>query len=97
MAFRFDFEEAAAHDLRRFTRRNHPLLMDIVTEHTPAILREPHRVGEKKKGDLDHVRAYNFKADNVVYRLVYTIEDDVVVIVAIGTHDHAYAHASHRR
>lgn len=97
MAFRFEFDEAAARDLRTLTRRDQPLLLSIVTEHIPAILRDPHRAGEKKKGELAHVRAYNLKVNNVAYRLVYTITGDVILFVAIGVHDEAYARAARRR
>lgn len=97
MAFRFEFDEAAARDLRQLTKRNQPLLIALVTAHIPALLRDPHGAGEKKQGDLAHVRAYNSKVNNVAYRLVYTIEGDVVVFVAIGTHDAAYARAARRR
>jgi mRNA-degrading endonuclease RelE of RelBE toxin-antitoxin system len=97
MAFRFEFDEAAARDLRKLTRRDQPLLLSIVTGHIPAILRDPHGAGEKKKGDLAHVRAYNLKVNNVAYRLIYTIDDDVVLFVAIGVRDEAYARAAWRR
>lgn len=97
MAFRFEFEEAAARDLRQLTKRNHPLLLAIVTEYIPAILRDPYGAGEKKKGDLAHIRAYNMKLNNVVYRLAYMIEDDVIIIVAIGEHDTTYTRAARRR
>ncbi|MDP9371485.1 MAG: type II toxin-antitoxin system RelE/ParE family toxin [Chloroflexota bacterium] len=97
MAYRYEFGAAAARDLEKLTRRNHALLMALVTAHIPAILANPLTVGEKKKGDLAHVRAYPFRADNVAYRLAYQVQDDVVTFVAIGTHDEAYAKAARRR
>ena len=60
-------------------------------------MQDPHGAGEKKRGDVAHVRAYNLKVDNVAYRLVYTIDGDVVLFVAIGVHNDAYARASRRR
>jgi mRNA-degrading endonuclease RelE of RelBE toxin-antitoxin system len=33
----------------------------------------------------------------VAYRMVYTVDDDVVTFVAIGPHDEAYARAGRRR
>ena len=96
MAFRYEFDEAAARDLRALTRRNQPLLLSIATVHIPAILRDPHGAGEKKRGDLAHIRAYNLKVDNVAYRLAYAIEGDVVVFIAIGKHDDAYRDAARR-
>lgn len=97
MAFRFEFDEAAARDLRKLTRRDQPHLLGIVTEHFPAILRDPHGAGEKKKGDLAHVRAYNPKVNNVALDGVNQAVGDVVLFIAIGVHDDAYARAARRR
>ncbi len=96
MAHRYEFSSACRRDLRQLTRRNQPLLLAIVVEHTPAILRDPQGAGEKKQGDLGHVRAYALRMDSVAYRLVYSIEDDVVIFVAVGPHDAAYAAAARR-
>lgn len=96
MAFRYEFLEAAARDLHQLTRHNHPLLLAIVTSHIPAILKNPYEAGEKKKGDLAQVRAYGFRLNNVSYRLVYQIEGDTVIVVAIGPHDVAYQRAGRR-
>lgn len=96
MAFRYEFLEAAALDLHKLTRHNQSLLLEIVAQHIPSVLRDPLAAGEPKKGDLAHVRAYGFSHRGVVYRLVYTIEGDVVVIVAIGPHDAAYERARRR-
>ena len=96
MAFRYEFLEAAAKDLFKLTRHNQPLLHGIVTMHIPAILRDPYGAGESKKGDLAHVRAYDLSIKGVAYRLIYMVEHDVVVIIAIGPHDQAYARAARR-
>ena len=96
MAYRYEFLEAAAKDLFKLTQRDHALLHAIATEHIPAILKDPYSAGEAKKGKLAHARAYNLKVKNVAYRLVYTIEQDVVRFIAIGPHDEAYARAERR-
>lgn len=96
MAFRYEFIEAAAKDLFKLTRRNHALLHAIATEHIPRVLADPYGVGEQKRGKLADVRAYNIKADNVAYRLVYRVQADVVLFIAIGPHDEAYARAERR-
>lgn len=96
MAYRYEFLDAAAKDLFKLTRHNQPLLHAITTVHIPEILQAPLKAGEPKKGDLAHVRAYNLRAKGVAYRLVYMLEDDVVVFIAIGPHDEAYAHAKRR-
>jgi mRNA interferase RelE/StbE len=96
MAYRYEFLQAAAKDLLKLTRHDAPLLVAIVTEHLPAILRDPLKAGEPKRGDLAGVSAYNLTHRGVAYRLVYAIEEDVVVVVAIGPHDAAYARAKRR-
>ena len=97
MAHRYEFGAAAARDLERLCRHNVPLLIAIVTEHIPAILADPFAAGEKKQGNLAHVRAYGFKVRNVAYRLAYQVEGELVTFVAVGTHDEAYARAGRRR
>jgi len=96
VAFRYEFLEAAAKDLFKLTGHNQPLLHAIATVHIPAILRDPFAASEAKKGDLAHVRAYNLRVKGVAYRLVYSIEGETVVFLAIGPHDEAYARARRR-
>lgn len=96
MAFRYEFAQAAARDLFKLTRHNHPLLHEIATVHIPRILEDPYTAGEQKKGDLAHVRAYNLSVRKVAYRLIYAVEADVVTFFAVGPHDAAYARASRR-
>lgn len=59
MAYRSEFDVAAAKDLYKLTRRNQPLLHAIATEHIPAILRDPVAAGEQKRGRLSDHRTYN--------------------------------------
>ncbi|MGH2350156.1 MAG: type II toxin-antitoxin system RelE family toxin [Chloroflexota bacterium] len=96
MAYRYEFIEAAAKDLFKLTRHNQPLLHAIATTHIPAILRDPYASGEPKKGNLAHVRAYDLTVRGTAYRLIYQIEGEVVVFIAIGPHDQAYARAARR-
>lgn len=96
MAYRYEFIEAAAKDLFKLTRHNQPLLHVIATIHIPAILRDPYGAGDPKKGDLAHIRAYDLPVRGAAYRLLYAIEDDVVVVIAIGPHDAAYERARRR-
>ncbi|MGI8550243.1 MAG: type II toxin-antitoxin system RelE family toxin [Dehalococcoidia bacterium] len=96
MAYRYEFIPSAAKDLLKLTRRNQPLLHALVTVHIPAILRDPYAAGEPKKGSLAGVRAFDLRQGNVAYRLVYKVETDLVIFIAIGPHDAAYARASRR-
>jgi mRNA-degrading endonuclease RelE of RelBE toxin-antitoxin system len=96
MSYRYEFLEAAARDLLKLTRHNQKLLVEIATKHIPAVLRDPYAAGEAKEGNLARLRAYEFNFKGVAYRLIYTIEDDVILIIAIGPHDVAYARARRR-
>ena len=96
MAYRYEFLEAAARDLYKLTRHDQPLLHAIATQHVPAILKDPMAAGEPKKGDLAHVRAYDLNVRGVAYRLIYQVEGEVVVIIAIGPHDVACQRARRR-
>ncbi len=95
MAYRYDFTQACAKDLVKLSR-NRDLLVGIVTQHIPTILENPHEAGEKKKGDLADVRARDIKIKGGAYRLIYKIEGDVILFVALGPHDAAYARAGRR-
>ena len=97
MAFRYEIIPSCAKDLLKLTRRNHPLLLALVTTHIPTILQDPYKAGDPKKGDLAGLRAYDLKAQNVAYRLVYRVEGDIVSFVAIGPHDTAYERAGRRK
>lgn len=95
MGHSYEFTPACAKDLYKL-RKNYDLLHSITVEHVPAILKDPYEAGEKKKGNLADVRARNIKVRNVAYRLIYRIEDDVILFVALGPHDAAYTRASRR-
>ena len=97
MAYRYVFGPGATRDLDDLTRHNGAVLAALLASHIPAILADPAGAGEKKKGDLAHVRGYGFTVRGVVYRLTYTVEGDVVTVLSVGTHDAAYARAARRR
>lgn len=62
--------ESAGKDLLKPARRNHPLLLALVTSHIPAILRDPRAAGDPKKGDRAGLRAYDLKLANGAYPVV---------------------------
>ena len=96
MAHRYEFEQPAAKDLFKLTRHNPRLINEIVTEHIPAILRDPYNAGEQKRGELKGVWGYNLQSGGTAYRMLYTIQGDLVVFLAIGPHDEAYARGKRR-
>lgn len=98
MAYDIQFKASAVTDLHKLIRHNAALAVAIITEHIPAIARDPKAAGEKKRGELAHVRGYGFAFHGVAYRIVYTVDDDPprVTFVAFGVHDVAYRRARGR-
>ncbi len=93
----YAFTPSAAKDLYAF-RRNPRLLILLTTKVIPAMLPDPRRAGNPKRGDLAGVYALAFSDSGTAYRLVYTVDDDrqLVEFIAFGPHDAAYANASRR-
>jgi mRNA-degrading endonuclease RelE of RelBE toxin-antitoxin system len=98
VAYDVQFTASAADDLGKLIKHNAPLAVQIITQHVPAIARDPKAVGEKKQGDLAGVRGYGFSFHGVAYRVVYEVGDDPprVTFVAFGVHDTAYRRARNR-
>jgi mRNA-degrading endonuclease RelE of RelBE toxin-antitoxin system len=97
MKYRLSFHPAAAKDLYKLTKRNKQLGQVAADQHFPAILKDPFKAGKKKEGDLSHViRGYGFTFQGITYRIVYTVEGEIVRIIAIGTHDIAYRRSKER-
>jgi mRNA-degrading endonuclease RelE of RelBE toxin-antitoxin system len=92
LAYDLFFLTSSQGDLAKLIRHNPALAVALIVEHLPAIVRDPNSAGEKKKGDLSHVRAYGFSFRGVVYRVVFAVDDSQhsVTIIAIGLHDDAY-------
>ncbi len=98
MAYDLDFISSAVDDLGKLIKHNPSLAVQLIVEHIPLIVRDPKGIGERKKGDLSHVRAYGFTFRGVAYRIVYEVDDtrQNVCIIAIGVHDTAYRRAKDR-
>ncbi|MBI2864136.1 MAG: type II toxin-antitoxin system RelE/ParE family toxin [Chloroflexi bacterium] len=98
MACDLEFLTSAVDDLGKLIKHNPTLAVRLIAEHIPLIAKDPIGVGERKKGDLSHVRAYGFSFRGVPYRIVFEVDDarQSVCIVAIGVHDTAYRRAKDR-
>ena len=98
MAYDLAFRESAVDDLGKLVKHNPALAVQLIVEHFPAIARDPKGSGEKKQGELSHVRAYPFSFRGVAYRVVYEVDEprQRVAIVAVGLHDVAYRRARGR-
>lgn len=79
---------------RRFARTYKKLNKNVAAEVDAAVAMialDPD-VGDKKKGDLAHLRVLKFRCMGELYLLGYTREDDVrlVYLEAVGPHENFY-------
>lgn len=84
---------------RRFGRQYKKLHDNIVAEVDDAIAKvaENPLLGEQKKGDLATLKVYKFRAQNQLYLLGYTLDDEVrlVYLEAVGPHENFYRDLKH--
>lgn len=84
---------------RRFGRQYKKLHDNIAAEVDEAIAQvaENPLLGEQKKGDLATLKVYKFRAQNQLYLLGYTLDDEVrlVYLEAVGPHENFYRDLKH--
>lgn len=84
---------------RRFGRQYKKLHDNIAAEVDAAIAQvaENPLLGEQKKGDLAALKVYKFRAQNQLYLLGYTLDDEVrlVYLEAVGPHENFYRDLKH--
>ena len=68
-----------------FTKKLKNKFLDVIYDEISA---DPYK-GAKKKGDLSGLCTLGFRYAKTEYRVAYTIENDVIVILA-GTHERFY-------
>lgn len=97
MTFRYALAPAAAQDVKKLLRKHeHRVVLDLIAAALPAVLLDPRGVGDSKAGPLRGCYGYVLSASGAGYRLVYTIEGDAVIVLAVGPHDEAYEDATAR-
>lgn len=96
MEYRLKFHPAAAKDLFKLTKKDKNLGKIIIDEHLSLIMKSPIDAGSRKRGDLSHIRGYNFRYKSINYRILYQVESDAIRIIALGIHDVAYRKAKKR-
>lgn len=84
---------------RRFGRQYKKLHDNVAAEVDEAIVKvaENPMIGEQKKGDLATLKVYKFRAQNQLYLLGYTLDDEVrlVYLEAVGPHENFYRDLKH--
>jgi mRNA-degrading endonuclease RelE of RelBE toxin-antitoxin system len=92
MDFKLEFTTAARRDFKKLP----PNVRNAIEQtHCPKIKSDPFGQGEPLRGDLVGVYSYHF-GRKPEYRILYFVEGDSVVIIAIGPHNAAYRKAKRR-
>jgi mRNA-degrading endonuclease RelE of RelBE toxin-antitoxin system len=84
---------AAERDLKRLPRS---VRRDIVLEHLPEIAKDPFSKSKPLVGTLKGERSYSF-GRKPEYRIIFYIEDQLIVVTIIGTREGIYRRAKRRR
>ena len=75
-----------------FGRQKKKLHKNQITYLDQAIknILENQKIGERKKGDLSTIRVYKFKISVHEYLLAYTIANENIILLAVGSHENFY-------
>jgi len=92
MDFELKLSPAAWRDLKKLTAK---IREEVLFIHLPKIQKEPFKVGKPLHGALKGERSYHF-GHNPEYRIIYFIEDKVVIATIIGTRENIYKQARRR-
>lgn len=75
------FKKAA----KKLMRNQISLLEDAIDE----IIKKP-KIGEMKNGDLTGVRVYKFDIHNQEILLAYSVENEELILLSLGSHENFY-------
>lgn len=70
-------------------KKLHPNQVPAVNDAINEIINNP-TIGELKKGDLAGIQVYKFYIQNQLYLLSYTVEDEDLILLALGVHQNFY-------
>ena len=90
--YRLLLAPAARRDLKKLP---HHIQKQIVFEHLPEIECDPLGVGKPLFGALKGELSYHF-GRKPEYRIIYFIENDLVVVTIIGSRENIYKRAKRR-
>jgi mRNA interferase RelE/StbE len=82
LAYKVEFATSAARELQKLKKSIQPRLIKSIGERIDALSEDPRPPGvEKVEG---HEALWRVRADRD-YRIVYTVEDDVLLVVVVKT------------
>ena len=62
---------------------------EVLDKEVKAILEDP-EIGELKKGNLAGIRVHKFKINKQIILLSYSVSEEVVLLITIGSHENFY-------
>ena len=90
--YRLLLAPAARRDLKKLP---HHIQNQVVFEHLPEIQRDPFGAGKPLFGALKGELSYHF-GRKPEYRIIYFIENDLIVVTIIGSRENIYKRARRR-
>jgi len=90
--YRLELPSAARRDLKRLPRS---VQWEIAYKYLPQIQSNPHGVGDYLVGALKGERSYHF-GRKPEYRILYFVEDDLIIVTIVGTREGIYKRARRR-
>lgn len=96
-----DEREIEVYEARTFSKalaRLTDAQRDLVDDEIDKIIDDP-EIGERKKGDLSHIRVHTFKMDAQEVLLGYSWQEEklVIYLLYLGPHKNFYRDAKKRR
>jgi len=91
--YHLELSLAAKRDLKRLPRS---IQKEIVFKHLPEIVKDPFSKTEPLLGTLKGERSYHF-GRKPEYRIIYYIEDDLIIVTIIGKRESIYKRAKRRK
>jgi len=91
--YHLELSPAAKRDLKRLPRS---IQKEIVFKHLPEIVKDPFSKTEPLLGTLKGERSYHF-GRKPEYRIIYYIEDDLIIVTIIGKRESIYKRAKRRK
>lgn len=93
MVFKLELAPAAKRDLKKLPV---DIQRKIVFHYLPLIQDEPYKMGQPLSGVLKGERSFHF-GRKPEYRIIYFIENNLIIATAIGSREEIYKKAKRRR
>lgn len=93
MAFLLEIAPAAKRDIKKLPTE---IQKKIVFDFLPLIQKEPYKMGQPLAGVFKGERSFHF-GRKPEYRIIYVIQNNLIIITAIGSRENIYKRAKRRK